>query len=82
MTPFDRTFFPVGAVQLDFPKFSVNYAKGLRKYICREEMDTLPAAKRKFVLQRIMHTVALVVYYALIVGFWYALAVRLGVWPL
>lgn len=81
MTQFDRKFFPIGAVRLDFPAFSMDYAKGLRKYICKEDLGTLPAAKRKLVLHRIMHAVTLFVYYGLIVAFWYALAVRMCVWP-
>lgn len=80
MTASDRQFFPVGAVQLDFPEFSSDYGMGLRRYICREGEDTLPAAKRKFLRNRIVHVLVLCVYYALIVGFWYALLQRYGWW--
>lgn len=80
MSTSDRQFFPVGVEQLDFPAFSHDYGIGLRRYICREDLATLPAAKRKFLRLRVAHVLVLIVYYALIVGFWWALFQRIGVW--
>lgn len=76
MTPYDRQYFPCGVERLDFPAFSVPYAMGLRRYIAKEEQDTLPAAHRRLTILRVAHYAVLVVYYALIAAFYYYIVLK------
>lgn len=74
----DRQYFPVGGEKLDFPKFSFDYALGLRQYISCETLDTLPAAKKKFIKLRMLHYASLVLYYLTIAAVYYWMLKRVA----
>lgn len=79
MTPFDRKYFPVVDGNMNFLDFAVRYATGLRMHMAKEPMDNLEQARRKYTRQKIAHYSVLVVYYALISGFYYFILRQIGV---
>jgi len=47
MSPGDQQIFDCDVRSLDWPEYLKVYALGVRLFVLKEDLDTLPAAKRK-----------------------------------
>lgn len=78
MTPSDRQYFNVGAEKLDFAAYCENFLLGLRRHVMGETLDTLPAARKKRQIFRVLHFVTLIIYYLIIAMVFWLLLKRIG----
>nr|ADD62438.1 fatty-acyl CoA reductase I [Yponomeuta evonymella] len=58
----DKQLFPFSMAQMDWSKYFQGYILGIRKYIFKEEDDSLPQAKRKWTRLYYFHQIVRVIF--------------------
>jgi len=71
MTPFDRKFFQCNIAEIDWRKFLVVFADGLRKNIVKDDKSSLEDARKRYRRMTIIHYLLIALIYSCMAMFAY-----------